>query len=300
MEQTRLSFAALSEKARATVLRSQRDEETGARVYAWMAKREKSAENSALLKSMAEDETSHAGYWKSLSGQEVKPDRFKLFRLKLMTLILGYTFVLKRISADETQAVAEYEALKDEIPRAASIQADEMRHESELIGMLDEERLHYVGAMVLGLNDALVELTGTIAGLSFALANTRLVALSGIITGISATLSMAASNYLAERADGNENALKSSVYTGVAYLITVALLVLPYLLLPNSMWLVALVCMLVIVVLVILVFNYYISVAKSLPFMRRFGEMCCISLGVAVIAFGIGLLAKALLGVDVG
>ena len=93
-----------------------------------------------------------------------------------------------------------------------------------------------MGAMVLGLNDALVELTGTIAGLSFALQDTRVVALSGIITGVSATLSMAASNYLAERADGNENALKSSLYTGIAYLITVALLVLPYLLLPSGLW----------------------------------------------------------------
>ena len=47
---------------------------------------------------------------------------------------------------------------------------DERRHEEELYGMLDEERLHYVGAMVLGLNDALVELTGAIAGVTFALA----------------------------------------------------------------------------------------------------------------------------------
>jgi VIT1/CCC1 family predicted Fe2+/Mn2+ transporter len=165
--------------------------------------------------------------------------------------------------------------------------------------MLDEERLQYVGSMVLGLNDALVELTGTIAGLSFAMQNTGLVALSGIITGVSATLSMAASNYLAERADNNPNALKSSVYTGVAYLITVALLVLPYLLLPNNLWMVALLCMVAVVALVILGFNYYVSVAKSVPFKRRFLEMVSISMGVAVIAFLIGLLAKALLGVNI-
>ena len=48
--------------------------------------------------------------------------------------------------------------------------------------------------MVLGLNDALVELTGTIAGLTFVLTNTTLIAMAGIITGIAATLSMAASN----------------------------------------------------------------------------------------------------------
>ncbi len=299
MEQTRPDFSSLSAKAQATVLQSQKDEETGALIYAFIAKKEKRPENAALLTKMSEDERSHAAYWQSISHQKVRPDRLKLFWLKLLTVLLGYTFVIKSLINAESGAVDVYEDLKQEIPDAAAVQADEMRHEHELAETLDEERLQYVGAMVLGLNDALVELTGTIAGLSFALQNTRIVALSGIITGISATLSMAASNYLAERADGNENALKSSVYTGVAYLITVALLVLPYLLLPDTLWMVALVAMIGIVVLVILAFNYYISVAKTLPFRRRFTEMVSISLGVAVIAFLIGLLAKALLGVDV-
>jgi len=151
----------------------------------------------------------------------------------------------------------------------------------------------------LGLNDALVELTGTIAGLTFALASNRLVALSGIITGVSATLSMAASNYLAQRAEGNGEALKSSAYTGVAYLITVVLIVLPYLLLPNDWYVAAFVIMISAVVLVILFFNYYISVAQDLPFWKRFGEMVVISLGVAALSFAIGLLAKSILGIEV-
>ncbi len=299
MENNLPTFRALSAPAQAAVLRSQRDEETGALMYAYLAKQEKNPANAALLAKMSADEKTHAAYWQSISLQKGAPDRWKLFRLKVMSRILGYTFVIKRLLQEESGAVGAYDKLKAEIPKAADVQADEMRHEKELVAMLDEERLQYVGAMVLGLNDALVELTGTIAGLSFALQNTRIVALSGIITGISATLSMAASNYLAERADGNANALKSSLYTGVAYLITVALLVTPYLLLPDSLWAVALLCMIAVVVLIILAFNYYISVAKSLPFRRRFTEMVSISLGVAVIAFLIGLLAKALLGVDI-
>ena len=299
MENTQPEFQSLSAQAQAAVLRSQRDEETGTLVYAFIAKREKNPENAAVLRRMSADEKTHAAYWQTISGQAVKPDRLKVFRLKLLSLILGYTFVIKRVLRDESDAVGAYDRLQEEIPGVTAVQADEMRHEKELVAMLDEERLQYVGAMVLGLNDALVELTGTIAGLSFALQNTRIVALSGIITGISATLSMAASNYLAERADNNPKALKSSVYTGVAYVITVSLLVLPYLLLPDTLWAVALVMMIAVVVLIILAFNYYISVAKSLPFRRRFTEMVSISLGVAVIAFLIGLLAKALLGVNI-
>ena len=130
-------------------------------------------------------------------------------------------------------------------------------------------------------------------------ANARLVALAGIITGIAATLSMAASNYLAEKANGSAHALKSSLYTGTAYIITVTLMVLPYLLLPAHSYLLAFIIMLAIVVLIIFVFNYYIAIAQSIRFLPRFVEMAVISLGVALVSFLIGLLAKNLLNIDV-
>jgi VIT1/CCC1 family predicted Fe2+/Mn2+ transporter len=164
--------------------------------------------------------------------------------------------------------------------------------------MLDEERLQYVGAIVLGLNDALVELTGTIAGLTFALTNTRVVALAAIITGIAATLSMGASNYLAQKAEHNPHPLKAALYTGIAYLITVIVLVLPYLVLDKHLYLLAFIIMLISCIVIIFVFNFYLSVAQRQPFLSRFGHMAAISLGVATISFLIGLAAKALLGVD--
>lgn len=279
--------------------KAQIDEEAGAVLYAYMAKREKKPENRKLLEQMAADEKRHAAVWQGITGENLKPNAFVLFWKKLLIVLLGFTFVVKRMQKDEQMGQSAYDELQKSVPQASRMLEDERRHEQELYGMLDEERLHYVGAMVLGLNDALVELTGAIAGVTFALANTKLVALTGIITGISATLSMAASNYLAERADGNQNAMKSSVYTGVAYLITVALLVLPYLLFPDELYVAAFVTMIAIVLLIILFFNYYISVAKDEPFVKRFGEMAIISLSVAAISFVIGLLAKTLLGIDV-
>ena len=165
--------------------------------------------------------------------------------------------------------------------------------------MLDEERLHYVGSMVLGLNDALVELTGSLAGFTFAMQNTRLIALSGLIIGISATFSMASSEFLAARSEGRTDALKSCTYTGIAYLITVILLILPYLLLSTTQYVAALVCMLAIVILIIAGFTYYTSVAQDQPFKSRFVEMAGISISVAVISFVVGVLAKQLLGVDI-
>jgi len=165
--------------------------------------------------------------------------------------------------------------------------------------MLDEERLQYVGSMVLGLNDALVELTGSLAGFTFALQNTRLIALSGLIIGISATFSMASSEFLAARSEGRDDALKSCSYTGTAYLITVVLLVAPYLIFGNAQYLIALACMMLIVVLIIAGFTYYTSVAQDQPFKSRFLEMALISISVAVLSFVVGVLAKKFLGVDV-
>jgi VIT1/CCC1 family predicted Fe2+/Mn2+ transporter len=288
----------LSSELMKQVRQAQKDEEYGARLYSFMAKREKNPVNKELLNRMSEDERKHAYTWQGYTNEALRPNGFFLFIMKLLTVILGFTFVIKSMQKKESLSSSVYDTLMKELPEAASMLEEERRHERELYGMLDEERLHYVGAMVLGLNDALVELTGAIAGVTFALANTRLVAMTGIITGVSATLSMAASNFLAERAQGNRNALKSSVYTGAAYLITVALLVLPYLLFPAHMYTAAFAVMLSLVIIIILFFNYYISVAKEEPFLRRFGEMAVISLSVAVISFGIGVLAKRLLGID--
>ena len=163
--------------------------------------------------------------------------------------------------------------------------------------MLDEEGLQYVGSVVLGLNDALVELTGALAGFTLALSDTRIISLVGLVTGISAALSMAASDYLSSKAEGDAKAKKSAVYTGIAYLFTVVLLILPFLLLTNAIF--ALIATLIIAVLIIFSFNYYISVAKDLNFKARFLEMTFISLGVATFSFFVGYALKAILGVEI-
>jgi VIT1/CCC1 family predicted Fe2+/Mn2+ transporter len=289
----------LTEGTRRLLLSYQQAEVTDHIIYSRMARGEKDPQNRAVLERIAAEEVDHAAIWQKYTGRSVQPNRLHIIWYSLLGWLMGYTFVIRLMEKGEYTTGKNYSRLLEEIPEAAGIIEDEQRHEEQLAEMLDEERLQYVGAMVLGLNDALVELTGVLAGLTFALANTQLVALSGIITGASATLSMASSNYLAERAEGNPQAFKSSLYTGGAYLVTVVLMVLPYLLFPKEAYVAALVTMLLVVILIIYFFNYYISVAQDLPFAKRFGEMAGISLGVALISFGIGLAVKALLGIDI-
>ncbi len=285
----------LSEKARNAILAMQKNEITEYYIYSDMASKIKDEANRKVVENIAAEELAHYEIWKGYTDTEVAPKKFKIFIYKVITSLMGFTFAAKRMEGGEEGAQVIYGNLAEEVPEAAKIQSEESAHEASLLEMLDEERLRYVGSMVLGLNDALVELTGTLAGLSFALRNTRLIALSGLITGISATLSMASSEYLSAKSEGRDDALKSCVYTGIAYLVTVALLVLPYLVMSS--YIAALITMILTVIVIIAFFNYYISVAKGYNFRRRFTEMLGISLSVAVISFVIGLLVSAWLGV---
>lgn len=289
----------LSDKTLSFLLAMQQDELDESVIYSKIARTVKDEANRGVLERISADERSHYEVWKRYTGRELKPRRLKILLTVLTAMILGFTFAVKRMESREKTAGPAYAQLVEEVPEAAEISKQEDEHERQLLAMLDEERLRYVGSMVLGLSDALVELTGTLAGLTFALQNTRLVALSGLITGISATLSMASSEFLSAKSEGRGDALKSCAYTGAAYVATVALLTLPYLLLPDSRYMSALIIMLVTVVLIIVAFNYYIAVAKELKFFRRFLEMTAISLGIAALAFGVGILVKKWLGVDI-
>jgi len=275
----------------------QKNEITEYHIYQRLAKRVKN-NNAAVLKDIAEDELRHYHFWKKYSGKEVKPNRWKVFKFYWITRLLGLTFGIKLMENGEAGAQEKYEQALNYIPEAKSIVEDEDSHEEELIGMIKEKQLDYVGSIVLGLNDALVELTGALAGLTLAFQNTRLIAIAGLITGIAASFSMGASEYLSNKSEGNnERALPSSLYTGIAYIITVFLLILPYLLLDN--YFVCLAVTLVIAVLIILFFNYYISVAKDLNFKKRFLEMAILSLGVAALTFGISYFVRMFFGVEV-
>jgi vacuolar iron transporter family protein len=278
------------------VLIAQREEITGYTIYNKLATVEKDPHNAQLFRDIAAQELRHYHLLKDISGTDVEPNRWNTFKSYFITKTLGLTFGVKLMEKNEQSAQKAYAELEQHYPFVTQIREEEEKHEHQLIDMINEEKLKYVGSIVLGLNDALVELTGALAGLTFALQNSRLTALAGLVTGIAATFSMAASSYLSSKADGEEDALKSATYTGIAYLITVALLVAPYLLLDSG--LMALGCMIAIAIFIIFIFNYYISIAKDLNFRKRFLEMAIISISVAGFSFLLGFVLKQFLGVD--
>lgn len=279
------------------LLKEQKHEITAYHIYSRLAKRIKSPENAKVLTQISIEEKRHYDELALLTGVQVKPSQWDITFYYLVSLIFGITFGLKLLEKTEDKAQDAYDPLKEEFVSIQGIMSDEDEHEQALIAMINEEKLNYIGSIVLGLNDALVELTGALAGYTFAFQNTRLIALTGLITGISAAFSMASSEYLSTKHEGGENALASAVYTGLTYLGTVAVLITPFLVLSNPF--VSLVATLVSAVIIIAIFNFYISVAKDTPFKQRFFEMSAISIGVSGISFIIGILVKTFLGIDV-
>ncbi|MFB3902585.1 MAG: VIT1/CCC1 transporter family protein [Acidobacteriota bacterium] len=283
---------------RQRLLDFQKDEITEHCVYSRLADTVDSPDNRDVLRKIAGDELRHYQEWRLYTGQDVGPSRWQMWKYYLISRLFGFTFGIKLMERGEESARENYVAIQGLIDKALSIAQDEKEHEEALLELLDEERLKYAGSVVLGLNDALVELTGALAGLTLALQNTRLIALTGSITGIAAALSMGASEYLSTKSEeSGKNATKAAVYTGIAYICTVIILIFPYLVFTNYYLCLALT--LGSAILIIAGFNYYISVARGEPFQSRFLEMAALSFAVAAFSFGIGYVLRSVLGIEI-
>lgn len=160
-----------------------------------------------------------------------------------------------------------------------------------------DQKQNKIAAIVLGLNDALIELTGALVGLSFTLRNHKLVALAGLITGVAAAMSMAASAYMHARQETDTDAKITGVYTGFSYLIVVLLLIMPYFILSDITS--SVYTMLVIAFAIIIFVSRFTARARGVSFSKELAMMLAFSLGVAAITFLIGQILKAVIGIEI-
>jgi VIT1/CCC1 family predicted Fe2+/Mn2+ transporter len=75
--------------------------------------------------------------------------------------------------------------------------------------------------------------------------------------------------------------IRATLYTGLSYVFTVIFLIFPFFVFRNPY--VCLVLTLCNAIVVIFIFTFCISVAKDIPFRKRFFEMSFVSLGIAAI-----------------
>jgi VIT1/CCC1 family predicted Fe2+/Mn2+ transporter len=286
----------LDEKIKEKILGFQRNEITEHNIYQNIAKRTKGS-NAEVLKKISQDELRHYNEWKRFTKTDVGPSGFTSLKFQLISLILGLTFVTKMMEKGEENAERVYGEIISVVPEAKQILEDETVHEKYLIAMIDEEKIGYIGSMVLGINDALVELTGALTGLTLTFQNARLIGVAGLISGIAAALSMAGSEYLSQKSEKGKSPLRASFYTGIVYIMTVLLLVTPFFLLSSYYF--ALGTTIIIGASIVLFFTFFLSVVKELSFRRLFLEMLSISLGVAAISFIIGWAARGIFNVQI-
>ena len=288
----------LTDTQKGKLLTAQKNEITEYLIYRKLASIIKDKSNSKILQNISQDEKKHYEFWKDFTKEQVAPDRIKVFFYVFISRVFGITFGVKLMEKGEESAQVAYRDLIELDPKVEKVINDEENHEKELINLIDEERLKYASSIVLGLNDALVELTGALAGFTLALQNTKLIAAVGLVTGIAASMSMAASEYLSTKEEkGEKNPLKAAVYTGIAYIFTVLFLILPYLFLANIF--LCLGVTLFNAILIVFVFTFYISVAKDLSFKNKFFEMAGLSLSIAAVSFFIGFAIRKVFGMDI-
>lgn len=274
----------------------QKNEITEHYIYKKLSVKVTGLKNRRILFQIADDEMRHYNVWKTYTNKDVKPSRIKVWFYTLVSLLFGFSFGIKLMENAERRAHDVYSHIPDSVREINGIIRDEEEHEQALLTLLDEDRLKYTGSIVLGLNDALVELMGVLAGLSFALQKTSLVALTAAITGVAAALSMAASGYLSTKSDpGGKNPFVAALYTGMTYIVTVLLLITPFLIFKDIYLCLGLAFFTA--VIIIGFFNYYISVVRDVPFKSRFIEMIGLSFTVAALSFFAGYVIRFAFGV---
>ncbi len=288
----------MDKNATKKLLEFQRDEIVGHTIYRKLSSLSSVSEkNKKILKKIADDELKHYTTLKKYTQREIKPNPLTVILYIILAKLFGVVFCVKVMELKENEAQENYRTLLSEIPEAEKIIEDETRHEKLLMDMLHEERIDFISSMVLGISDAIVELTGALAGVSLALQNAKLIGIVGVVTGISASLSMGSSEYLSQKSEKGKHPLKAAIYTTVAYFLTVLMLVIPFFVFSNFYYSLAL--MFFDATVVILIFSFFVSVVKESSFKKNFLEMFIISFSVSIISFAIGYLARKFLNVNI-
>ncbi len=278
------------------LLQAQKDEKMGHIIYDHLAGCEKNPENKKTLTEMSGQEMNHYRTLEKYTNQLPEPNRFNIRIYWILSRLGGVTFVIKLMEKFENKSQLAYQELEVLYPEFTNIKEEEEVHENKLIAIIKDSKLGYLGSIILGMNDALIELTGALAGFTLALQNSLMIAITGSITGIAAALSMASSQYLAMKAENkHQKAVKAAITTGIAYLITVVLLIIPFLFLNNVF--IALAVTLGIATIIIGVFTFYYSVVKEERFIKKFVEMLSLSFGIAAFSFLVGYILKTITGI---
>lgn len=253
-----------------------------------------------ILKQLSATEHKHHEFWRRyVPGEEAKLDRLKLYWILILRRVLGLTFASRYLDRHEESVVNEYQAIAELIPESDKgafdeMVADEQKHEHEFAQKVESSAVRYISFVVLGLADALVEISGIHAGSLGIYDRTEIAGLAGVVAGAAASMAMASAAYAQAKQGFKGSAKLSAIYTGVSYFVSAVLLATPYFLTQSMIY--ALATSLTLAIIMLALTTYYSTVIAIKPFTRDFLEILAILLGatVALYVFGyfIGMSTK--------
>ena len=250
-----------------------------------------------ILLDLSATEHKHFEFWrKYVPGEEPKLARLKLYWVLFLRKFFGLTFATRYLDRHEGKVVQEYEGLARLIPEADrpaydDMVADEKEHEKAFAKKVESSAIRYIAFVVLGLADALVEISGIHAGWLGLFEKTEIAGLAGVVAGGAASLAMASAAFAQAKQGFSGSARLSAVYTGVSYFVTAIILATPYFL--TSSMILALATSLTLAVAILAVTTWYSTVIQQKLFPRDFVEILAILFGTVILVFLLGAFVSA-------
>lgn len=250
-----------------------------------------------VLKELSATEHKHFEFWRNyVPGEEPKLSKLKLYWILFLRRFFGLTFATRYLDRHESNVVKEYQGLAKLIPDSDKpayneMVADEKDHEKAFAMKVESSAVRYISFVVLGLADALVEISGIHAGWLGLFEKTEIAGLAGVIAGGAASLAMASAAFAQAKQGFQGSARLSAVYTGVSYFITAIILATPYFLTSNMI--LALGASLTLAVVILAITTWYSIVIQEKPFFKDFVEILAILFATTILVFVLGAVVSA-------
>ena len=281
------------------------DEYTDSLVYKRLAesRRTKDPKLKEILSKLSEEENRHYEFWlKYAPKQKVRPNMPAVYFTMFLRLLFGVTFAVKFLEKHEDRVIKKYKSVAHLIPEADragfdSMVSDEVEHENVFLSQTEGKYIKYISFVVLGLADAIVEISGIHAGSLGIYSSTELTGLAGIVAGAAASIAMASAAYAQAKQGFQGSASTSAVFTGVSYFVNAVILAMPYFL-TKVMW-GAISTSILLAIIIIAFISYYNSIISNARFLRDFAELASITLGASAALFVFGLVIRSVLGISI-
>jgi len=273
------------------------------RVYMALAGVERNGPRRKTLEKLADVEGRHYRFWLlHIPGHKPSVSGAYIRLMVLLRMLFGVTFVVKLLENHEKKTLEQYKQLVldeafDNNSRDAlnKIIEEEGEIEKKLVSSIDEAVVRYLGFMMLGVADAIVELTGVQAGFLGVTDSPLVAGIAGLIVGVAAAISMGAASYLQARQGMSEKPVVSGVVTGLLYMLTVIALASPYFIIKDIF--IAFASAITLALLLIALLTFYTSVIQERSFRNEYLLNVSILLVVAFGTFFLGKLLGAYFGV---